>query len=130
MLGKIIIAATLIAAPTLAAASTFAAFDLDGGRCDFEGAYAYFNFEEGATEVQSGSRYIGDGEYYLQSESDARRGKDGMTRYKTVSAETGETVTWTVHPEGYITSSPHYDARSIKEEGMIDVLKLNPCRQG
>lgn len=130
MLRAMLVAAALAVPSAALAADTSAAFDLDGGRCDFEGAYAYFNFEEGATEVVSGSRYVGDGEYYLESYKDAEVGRDGMTRYETVSAEDGRRVTWTVHPEGWITSSKGYDAETIKIEGSVDVLKLKPCKQG
>lgn len=106
--------AAAAAALCLAPVSAFAegagriGFDINGGACDNE-IYALFN-SEGMVIVNTGSRYMGDGVFYLPSPSSVRQGAGGLIHFDSLSSEGDHPVTWTVRPDGYFTSSQGFNS--------------------
>lgn len=102
-------------------------FDTDGGECDLESPYAYFDIE-GSIEVETGNRYVGDGSFYIPDSDETKVRKDGVVVFKAVSDMDGRNVTWYVDPKGAFTQED-YDLKTLWEEGIVDAVQLTPCER-
>lgn len=105
------------------------AFDGNGGACDVDefSVYAYFGFEGMVSIKYPGSDYLPDGDFpyrELPYKTDT-----GLYVFRVVN-EYGNPIDFFVDPAGNFTISEEYigNPSLMKEEGMVDVAHMKPCR--